>query len=144
MLAKGDADGEQKDGKEGDVAYGETEAHAAQESYAQLADSEDSRETGHILQCALACLVGDVQHVADAAHGLDHFFGPLVVDFAAQVADVDVDDIGEAVVIHIPDVLDDHSAAEGAAAVAHQVFEDAEFLGSELDILAGTGDFATD
>src|SRR5664279_2848430 len=64
-------------------------------------------------------LFGRFDHVADAAHGLDELLRVAVVDLAAQVADVDVDDVGKAVVIHIPDVLDDHGAAEGAALVAH-------------------------
>ena len=36
----------------------------------------------------------------------------------------------------------DHGAAEGAALVAHHVFEDAEFLGGEFDGFADAGDFA--
>ena len=60
------------------------------------------------------------------------------------MADVHVDDVGEPVVVHVPDVLDDHGAAERAAAIAHQVFEDAEFLGRELDVFVGARDFAAD
>jgi hypothetical protein len=56
-----------------------------------------------------------------------------VVDLAAQVTDVDIDDVGEPVVVHIPDVLDDHGAAERTPFVPHHVFEDAEFLGREFD-----------
>src|ERR1017187_6355176 len=72
-------------------------------------------------------------HVADAAHGLYELLRVAIVDLAAQVAYVDVDDVGEPVVVHIPDVLHDHGAAEGAALIAHHVFEDAEFLGGEVD-----------
>ena len=70
--------------------------------------------------------------------------GKLVVDLAAQVADVHVDDVGEAVVVHVPDVFHDHGAAERAAAVAHQVFQDAEFLGSQLDVFVGARHLAAD
>ncbi len=60
------------------------------------------------------------------------------------MADVDVNDVGEPVVIHVPDMLHDHGAAERTAAVAHHVFEDAEFLGGELDILAAAAHLAAD
>src|ERR1039457_1241721 len=89
-------------------------------------------------------LLGSFDHVADAAHGLDELLRVAVVDLAAQVADVDVDDVGEAVVIHIPDVLDDHGAAEGAALVAHHVFEDAKFLRGEVDGFGAADNLAAD
>ncbi len=41
-------------------------------------------------------------------------------------------------------MLDDHGAAQRTAAIAHQVFEDAEFLGRKLDVFAGAGYFAAD
>ena len=75
---------------------------------------------------------------------MDQLLLEAVVDFAAEVADVDVDDVGEAVVIHIPDMFDDHGAAEGTALVAHHVFENAEFLGREVDGFGAAGDFAAD
>src|ERR1035437_10890331 len=53
-------------------------------------------------------LLGGFDHVADAAHGLYELLRVAVVDLAAQVAYVDVDDVGEPVVVHIPDVLPDH------------------------------------
>src|SRR5436305_816206 len=76
------------------------------------------------------------QGVTDTSDRLDHFKGILVVDLAAQVADVDVYDIGEAVVVHVPNVLHDHGAAQWAPAIAHHVFEDAEFFRREIDVLA--------
>src|ERR1035438_8345450 len=89
-------------------------------------------------------LLGSLKQVAEAAHGLDELLRVAVVDLAAQVADVDVDDVGEAVVIHIPDVLDDHGAAEGAALVAHHVFEDAKFLRGEVDGFDAADNLAAD
>jgi hypothetical protein len=73
---------------------------------------------------------------------VDHLLRIFVVDFAAQMANVDVHNIGEAVVVHVPDVLDDHGATERAAAIAHHVLEDAEFLRRELDVLVVACDFA--
>src|ERR1035441_4516563 len=77
-------------------------------------------------------LFGSLDHVADAPHGLYELLRVAVVDLAAQVAYVDVDDVGEPVVVHIPDVFPDHRPAQRAALVAHHVFQDAEFLGGEV------------
>src|SRR5579863_6228813 len=85
-----------------------------------------------------------LQHVSDAAHRVDHFIRPLLVDLAAQVADIDVDNVGETVVVHVPHMLDDHRAAERAAGVAHHVLKDAEFLRRQFEILAVAGHFAPD
>src|SRR5947199_132043 len=57
--------------------------------------------------------------VADAPHRLD---GPTAegdVDLASQVAHVDLDDVGVAVVGRIPDVLDDLVLARHLAGPAH-------------------------
>src|ERR1035438_6984705 len=50
-------------------------------------------------------LLGSLDHIADTAHGLDELLRVAVVNLAAQVADVDVDDVGQPVVVHIPHVL---------------------------------------
>ena len=89
-------------------------------------------------------LFGRVQHVADAAYGVNHLDRKFVVDLAAQMPDIHVDDVGESVVVHVPDVLDNHGAAQRTAAVAHQIFQDAEFLGRQLDVFVGARDFAAD
>ena len=51
------------------------------------------------------------------------------------MSDVDVDDVREAVIIHIPDMLHNHGTAERTSLVPHHVFEDAEFLGRKIDRL---------
>src|SRR5262245_28732782 len=66
---------------------------------------------------------GRVDQVTDAAHGLDQLLLEAVVDLAPQVADIDVDNIRETVVVHVPHVLYDHRTAERTAPVAHHVFE---------------------
>ena len=76
----------------------------------------------------LSILLGKIQHVSDAANRLDHLRRKPIVDLAAQVADIDIDDVRQAVVVHVPHMLDDHRPAERASAVPHQVFEDAELL----------------
>src|SRR5439155_12301167 len=75
---------------------------------------------------------------------LDQLLLEAIVDFAAQVTDVHVYDVRETVIVHVPDVLNDHRAAERAAAVAHHIFQDAEFLWSEIDGLIAADHFAAD
>src|SRR5665213_1781037 len=55
-----------------------------------------------------------------------------VVDLAAKVPDVDIDNVGEPVVIHIPDMFDNHGPAQGTSLVPHHVFQDAELLGRKF------------
>ena len=83
-----------------------------------------------------------LQHIPDAAHRLYHFFRETVIDLAPQVADINVDDVGQSVIVHIPDVLHDHRAAERTSTIAHQILQDAEFLRCELNISAVACDLA--
>src|SRR6476469_7956481 len=79
-----------------------------------------------------------VQHIAYASDRMDHLKREPVVDLAPQVPDVDIHNIREAVVIHVPDVLDNHRSAERPAAVTHHIFEDAELFWREFDALVGS------
>src|ERR1035441_8290521 len=87
---------------------------------------------------------GHFDHITDAPDRLDQLLLEAVVDFAPQVADIDVHDIGEAVVVHIPHMLHDHGAAQRTAAVAHQVFENAELFGRQVYGLGAAQNFAAD
>src|SRR3954454_6704356 len=60
------------------------------------------------------------------------------------MTDVDVDDVGEGVVVHVPNVLHDHRAAERTPTVPHHVFEDAELLRRKVDRFTCTGNAAPD
>ena len=65
---------------------------------------------------ALACrFVRGFDHITNAPYRLDQLLRIAVVDLAAQVPDVHVDYVSQAVVIHVPDMLDDHRAAERAS-----------------------------
>jgi hypothetical protein len=58
------------------------------------------------------------------------------VDFAAEIVDVDIDDIGHGVKIEFPHLLDDRGARNGLALMAHEEFEEGELLGAEIDRMA--------
>ena len=60
----------------------------------------------------------------------------VVVDFGTQAADGDIDHIGIGVEIHVPYLRGDQRARKHLALVAHQQFEQREFLLAERDALA--------
>ncbi len=57
------------------------------------------------------------QFVADAAHGLNEIVAAGLLDLAAHLADVDVDDAVGAVEVVAPDAIDDLLAGEHASGV---------------------------
>ena len=61
-----------------------------------------------------------------------------MVDLAAQVFDVHIDDVGQAFKTEIPDVLQNHIAGDCAAGVAHEIFQDRILALREVDHFAGT------
>src|SRR5438045_9568103 len=81
----------------------------------------------------------DVSH---AAHRVDQLGLLALVDLLAQPRDHDVDDIRAGIEVIVPGILRDESARHDTAMMPHQVLEDRVFLGSQLDRLAITFDFA--
>ena len=72
--------------------------------------------------------------VADAADGLDGVAdGRVVFELGAQVADVDVDGAGVAVVLVAPDALEQLVAREGAAGVRDEELQELVLLGRQGD-----------
>src|SRR4029079_2633232 len=59
------------------------------------------------------------------------------LELARQVADVHVDDVGGALEVGVPDVLDQVRPRDDVAGVAREVLEQREFARRELDRLAG-------
>jgi len=66
----------------------------------------------------------------------------VAVDFIAEPADEDVDDVGLGVEVVIPDVLEDHGFGDDLVLVAEEVFEEEEFTGLEIDFGRAAPDFA--
>src|SRR5438045_2610281 len=94
--------------------------------------------------CLVRRALRRVQHVADTANGIDHLRRKAVVNLAAKMPNIDVNDVRQAVIIHVPYMLDNHSTAERPAAIAHHVLEDAELLWRQFDILIGARDLTAD
>src|SRR5919109_4685287 len=80
------------------------------------------------------------QPVAGAAHGLERAAAERLVDLAAQVANVDVDDVGACVVREVPGVLEQVQPGEHLAWPAHERLQQRELLGRERDLLVAAPD----
>ena len=86
-------------------------------------------------------LVG-IEHIAQAAHGADQLRLMALVDLAAQMADIDIDDVGQALEGLVPDLFHDHAARQDSARMQEQIFQQGIFLGAEFDALAVALDLA--
>ena len=59
----------------------------------------------------------------DAANGMDQRIGLTVVDFAANAADININDIGGRVEVQIPHMLQKHGSRDHLAYVANEIFQ---------------------
>ncbi len=63
-----------------------------------------------------------------------------VINFFAEIVDVDIHDVGDGVAVHAPDLLDDGDAGNRAAVIAEKKIEQRIFLRAEVDGVAGAAD----
>src|SRR5712692_9611696 len=66
------------------------------------------------------------------------------IDFAAKIVDIDIHDVRHGIEVEFPHLLDNGSARNGLALVAHQKFQQSEFLGAEIDVVAAAAHGVTD
>ena len=93
---------------------------------------QDLCKAGGCLVRVSGCAAGEA--VADAADGLDGVAdGRVVFELGAQVADVDVDGAGVAVVLVTPDALEQLVAREGAPGVRDEELQELVLLGRQGD-----------
>ncbi len=84
---------------------------------------------------SLSVLAVSADLVAYAANGSNQRAVVSGIHFAAKIVDVHIHDVGHGVEIKFPHLLDYGSAGNGLALVAHQKFEQSEFLGAEIDVV---------
>src|SRR5262249_10252344 len=82
------------------------------------------------------------QQVAFAPASQDEGRVEALVDFIAQVADVDVHDVGRALVLLVVEVLPDHRPADDPAAVEGEELQQGVLARRQVDGLAGAADGA--
>ena len=68
--------------------------------------------------------------VADTTDGADQRVIGARINFAAEIVNVDVDDVGDGIAVNAPDFLDDGRSRNGAARIPEQEFEQGVFLGA--------------
>jgi len=73
------------------------------------------------------------EDVAAAAAGLEQGLAGFFAKFAAEAVHVDFNEVGKRIEGFVPDVFGDFGAADNAAGVAGEIFEERVFLGSERD-----------
>src|SRR5215831_47831 len=78
--------------------------------------------------------------ISDSTDGVDHLVGEVDVDLRAQARHQHLDDVGLRVEVEVPDVLEDHRLRYRPPCVAHQILEQRELAGLELDFLATARD----
>src|SRR5215467_6419680 len=74
--------------------------------------------------------------IANAADGVDHLVGEVGVDLRSQPRHEHLDDVGLRIEVEVPDVLQDHRLRQWSPRIAHQILEQRELAGLELDFLA--------
>src|SRR5438034_3992545 len=84
-----------------------------------------------------------LEHVPDAAHGVQEPPLSLFFDPPAEIADVDVDHVALGVEVEPPDMLGQHGPGEHAAGFAQEVLEQRVLAGRQFDPPATTPDFAS-
>src|SRR5438046_1802065 len=87
---------------------------------------------------------GSTEAISDAAHGVDQRIGLLVVQLGAHASDIDIDNVGRGIKVQVPDMLQQHGARYDAALIAHQILQQLEFAGQQLDLLAAPACGAVD
>src|SRR5215472_14787850 len=78
--------------------------------------------------------------VTYAAYSVDQLELPPFVDLLAQIIHVHVNHVGHGVRRQLPDKLDDHVAGDATPGVPHEILEEAELLGRQLNRLARAPD----
>ena len=76
------------------------------------------------------------KHISDASDCADQLFHARSVNLPSQIADIDVDHVGPALIVKIPDMVLDFFTAEYDSLIVQKIFQKLEFLGREVDPLA--------
>ncbi len=73
------------------------------------------------------------QDISGSADGVDQFGFKISIQLFSQIADIDIHNIGIAVVVVIPDMLLDLFPGKDNALVQDQITEHSKFLAGERD-----------
>src|SRR6266511_304533 len=76
--------------------------------------------------------------VAHPSKRPDQLLARPVIDFAAEMADVNIHDVVGSIEALVPHMFENHGARKYTSGICHQVFEQTIFLRCKLNALAGT------
>src|SRR5207302_5984815 len=74
--------------------------------------------------------------VSDTPNGANQLVLVPIIHFAAQTADVNINNVGDAVEALVPDMFDDHRSRQNPAGIGHQVFKESVFFQCEFNASA--------
>ena len=81
---------------------------------------------------------GSTEAKSDTANGMDQRVGLAAVDFPANAADIDIDDIGRWIKVQIPYMLQKHRSRDHLADIASQIFQQFKLSWQEFNFLAAS------
>src|SRR5262245_3960832 len=84
------------------------------------------------------------EDIADAAHGVAQRVTEWLVDLRAQAPDVDIDDVGPGVEVHVPHLLGDEGAGEDVPGVPGEERQEQELLRRQIEPSSPAGGAVTD
>jgi hypothetical protein len=87
--------------------------------------------------------LGMFENVADATNGMNQWPRGVMIHFAAQTINVNIDDIGCGVNPHLPDMVENHGPGHHSTFVAAKIFQQRKFLWGQLQQVFAPSRFAT-
>ena len=87
--------------------------------------------------------LGMFENVANAANCMNQRSRGVMVHFAAQTINVNIDDVGCGVNPHLPDVVQNHGPGHYSAFVPAKIFQQRKLLRSQLQQVIASSGFTT-
>src|SRR5260370_37521113 len=94
--------------------------------------------------CSLSVMSIRTDLIANAANRSNQSPAVSIIDLATQIIDVYVHYVCRRFRIELPNLLDDGRPGNGLALMAHQEFQQGEFLGAEADRVTSAADDVAD
>src|SRR5438445_12227482 len=98
-----------------------------------------TKESAAVSRCVVSTSFSRVlpENETNTTHGMDEFHALLVVNFASEVSDVDINHVVQrrSAVRFTPHVFCEHLACDGVSGIAHKISEQVELARRESNFL---------
>src|SRR4030042_812002 len=84
------------------------------------------------------CIFVAPEYIPHPSDGMNKLLRGVHIYLAAQVVDIDIDDVGHGVKVVVPHVFRNHGPRHHPIGMAHEIFEQGIFFGREIDLLAAS------